>query len=52
MDKQEAAKDIGMPRRTFTDKLNTGNWKYDELFDLFVVIKLPNEIILKAFGRS
>lgn len=52
MDKQDAAKSIGMPRVTFSRKLESGGWTYPELFDLFTVIKLPNVTILKAFGRS
>ena len=52
MEKQEAAKCIGMPRVTFSRKLESGGWNYSELFDLFTVTKLPNDTILKAFGRS
>lgn len=51
IDKHILASKLGMPIRTLNHKLANGYWTYEELFNLFRILKMPSEYILMIFGR-
>lgn len=51
IDKHILSSKMDMPMRTLNHKLANGYWTYEELYNLFRILKMPNEYILMIFGR-
>lgn len=51
IDKHILSSKMDMPIRTLNHKLTSGYWTYEELFNMFRILKMPNEYILMIFGR-
>lgn len=51
IDKHILASKMDMSIRTLNHKLANGYWTYEELFNMFRILKMPNEYILMIFGR-